>query len=256
MSAASLVLRQVAAENRAFWRNPAAAFFTFAFPLLFMVVFNVLFGGSAPAGAQFTAADFFTPAIIAFSVITACYTNIAMTITAARDEGILKRVRGTPLPAWGYIGGRIGQSILVTMLLVVIVSAFGSIAYGVEFPVSRLPFLLAALVLGAATFCALGIAISGFIPNADAAPAVVNLSILPLLFVSNVFIQVGPSFPTWIDTLSKLFPVRHFADLMHQAWDPRITEVTFDPVPWAVLGIWFLIGVLVSVRFFSWEPRT
>ena len=77
-----------------------------------------------------------------------------------------------------------------------IVSAFGFFAYSVQFPVGRLPFLLAALVLGAATFCALGIAISGFIPNADAAPAVVNLTILPLLFVSNVFIQVGPSFPT------------------------------------------------------------
>ena len=256
MSAASLVLRQVAAENRAFWRTPAAAFFTFAFPLIFMVVFNVLFGGSPPPGSDLTAADFFTPAIIAFSVITACYTNIAMTITAARDEGILKRVRGTPLPAWGYIGGRIGQSILITILLVVIVSAFGYFAYGVDFPVDRLPFMLAALVLGAATFCALGLAISGFIPNADAAPAVVNLSILPLLFVSNVFIQVGPSFPAWIDTLSKIFPVRHFADLMHEAWDPRVTQITFDPVPWAVLTVWFVIGIVVSVRFFTWEPRT
>jgi ABC-2 type transport system permease protein len=256
VSTAALTLRQVAAENRAFWRNPAAAFFTFAFPLLFMVVFNVLFGGAAPPGAQFSAANFFTPAIIVFSVITACYTNIAMTITAARDEGILKRVRGTPLPEGAYIGGRIGQSILITILLVAIVSAFGFFAYGVQFPVGRLPFLLAALVLGAATFCALGIAISGFIPNADAAPAVVNLSILPLLFVSNVFIQVGPSFPTWIDTLSKLFPVRHFADLMQAAWDPRVADPGFDPVPWAVLGVWFLIGVAVSVRFFTWEPRT
>jgi ABC-2 type transport system permease protein len=256
MSAATLTLRQVAAENRAFWRNPAAAFFTFAFPLLFMVVFNVLFGGSAPAGARFTAANFFTPGIVVFSVITACYTNIAMTITSARDEGVLKRVRGTPLPEWAYIGGRIGQSILITILLVAIVSAFGFFAYNVQFPVGRLPFLLAALVLGAATFCALGIAISGFIPNADAAPAVVNLTILPLLFVSNVFIQVGPSFPTWLDTLSKIFPVRHFADLMQAAWDPRTVEISFDPVPWAVLAIWFVIGVVVSIRFFSWEPRT
>ena len=71
-----------------------------------------------------------------------------------------------------------------------------------------------------------------------------------------MFIQVGPAFPSWIDTLSKLFPVRHFADLIHMSWDPRITSVTFDPVPWVVIGIWFVIGVVVSIRYFSWEPRT
>jgi ABC-2 type transport system permease protein len=252
----SLAIRQVRAENRAFWRNPAAAFFTFAFPLIFMVVFNVLFAGNAEPGAVYTASDFFTPAIVALSVITACYTNIAMTITSARDEGILKRVRGTPLPDWAYMAGRIGQSVLVSVLLVVIVSAFGSLAYGVEFPIGRLPFLLAALVLGAATFCALGIAVSGFIPNADAAPAIVNVSILPLLFISNVFAQVGEGFPAWIDTVSKIFPIRHFADLLHRAWDPRITDPGFDPVPWTVLGVWLVVGVVVARRFFTWEPRT
>jgi ABC-2 type transport system permease protein len=252
MSAASLTLRQVAAENRAFWRNPAAAFFTFAFPLIFMVVFNVLFGGSVPAGAEFTAADFFTPGIIAFSVITACYTNIAMTITASREEGILKRVRGTPLPAWAYIGGRIGQSILVTILLVVIVSAFGFFAYGVKLPIDRLPFMLAALVLGAATFCALGIAISGFIPNADAAPAVVNLSILPLLFVSNVFIYIEDGI---LQTISELFPVRHFADALQSIYHPEWAG-PLDPLDLVWVAGWGIAGLVVASRTFTWEPRT
>jgi len=256
MSDAALVLRQIRAENRSFWRNPAAAFFTFAFPLIFMVIFNVLFGGTAPPGAVYTAADFFTPAIVALSVITACYTNIAMTVTGAREEGILKRVRGTPLPEWIYLGGRIGQSVLIALLLVVIVSAFGYIAYGVDFPFGRLPWLIAALVLGAATFCALGLAISGFIPNADAAPAIVNATVLPLMFISNIFAQVGEGFPAWVDTISKIFPVRHFADLLHRAWDPRVTDLGFDPLPWAVLAIWFVGSVLVATRYFTWEPRT
>ena len=256
MTGLRLALRQVRAENRAFWRNPAAAFFTFAFPLIFMVVFNVLFGGSSPPGAVYTASHFFTPAIVALSIITACYTNIAMTITSARDEGVLKRVRGTPLPEWAYLAGRIGQAVLVSILLVAIVSAFGRIAYGVDFPLDRLPFLVAALVLGAATFCALGVAISGFIPNADASPAIVNASILPLLFISNVFAQVGDNFPAWLDTLSRVFPIRHFADLLHAAWDPRVTDPGLDPVPWAVLGLWLVVGVVVASRFFTWEPRT
>ena len=256
MSDIALALRQVRFENRSFWRNPAAAFFTFAFPLIFMVIFNVLFGGNAEPGAIYTAADFFTPAIVALSVITACYTNIAMTVTSARDEGILKRVRGTPLPEWAYLAGRIGQSVFVTILLVVIVSAFGLIAYGVDFPFGRLPWLLAALVLGAATFSALGLAITGFIPNADAAPAIVNATVLPLLFISNIFAQVGDGFPVWVDTISKVFPFRHFADLLHRAWDPRVTELGFDPLPWAVLAIWLVGGILIAKRFFTWEPRT
>lgn len=251
----SLAVRQVRAENRAFWRNPAAAFFTFAFPLIFMVVFNVLFGGNSPPGASYTAAHFFTPAIVALSIVTACYTNIAMTVTAARDEGILKRVRGTPLPEWAYIAGRIGQAIAVAILLVAIVSAFGAFAYGVRFPIERLPFLLAALALGAATFCALGIALSGFIPNADAAPAIVNATVLPLLFISNVFAQVGEGFPAWLDMLSRIFPIRHFADLLHRAWDPRIADPGVDPVPWLVLAGWLGVGVVVATRSFSWEPR-
>ena len=254
MSDVALALRQVAAENRSFWRNPAAAFFTFAFPLIFMVIFNVLFGESEP-GSVYTAAYFFTPAIIALSVVTACYTNMAMTITSAREEGILKRVRGTPLPEWAYMAGQIGQSVLVTILLVVIVSAFGALAYGVQFPIERLPWLFAALVLGSATFCALGLAISGFIPNADAAPAIVNATALPLMFISNVFAQ-AENLPGWVDTISKIFPIRHFADLLHRAWDPRITDLGFDPLPWAVLGAWLIGGVLVAVRSFSWEPRT
>ena len=97
----TLALRQVRFENKAFWRNPAAAFFTFAFPLLFLVIFTTIFGddsGTLPTGQEVNGATYFTATILAFSVITACYTNIAMTVTIARDEGVLKRVHGTPLP--------------------------------------------------------------------------------------------------------------------------------------------------------------
>ena len=103
MTVGRLIARQVRYENTAFWRNPAAAFFTFAFPLIFMVLFNLILQGNF--GSQ-NAAEFFTPAIITFSIVNACYTNIAMTVSLARDEGILKRVRGTPLPGWSYLVAR------------------------------------------------------------------------------------------------------------------------------------------------------
>jgi ABC-2 type transport system permease protein len=245
MSDLALAVRQIGYENRAFWRNPPAAFFTFVFPLLFMVIFNVLFGADA--------AGFFTPAIIVFGVVTATYTNLAMTVTIARDAGILKRIRGTPLPPWAYLAGRIGHAVLVALLLVVIVAAFGALVYGVAVPWDALPAILLVLAVSAAAFSALGLAVSGLIPNADAAPAVVNATILPVLFISNVFIQMENA-PDWLDAISHLLPVRHFADAMMELY----ARGADAGVPWTEVGVialWGVIGVVAAVRFFSWEPR-
>jgi ABC-2 type transport system permease protein len=245
MSGAKLALRQIGYENRAFWRNPPSAFFTFVFPLLFMVIFNVLFGANAAA--------FFTPAIIVFGVVTATYTNLAMTVTIARDEGILKRLRGTPLPPWAYLAGRVGHAVIIAGILVVIVAGFGAIAHGVEVPWDAVPAMLVVLVVSAATFSAIGLAVSGLIPNADAAPAVVNATILPVLFISNVFIQMNNA-PDWLDAVSHVLPVRHFADAMMELY----ARGAAAGVPWtdvAVIAAWGAAGLLAALRFFRWEPR-
>ena len=245
MNGLALAARQIGYENRAFWRNPPAAFFTFAFPLLFMVIFNVLFGAGA--------AGFFTPAIIVFGVVAATYTNLAMMVTIARDEGILKRIRGTPLPPWAYLAGRIGHSVAIAFLLVVIVAAFGSLAYGVDVPWEALPAILLVLVVAAATFSALGLFVSGLIPNADASPAVVNATILPVLFISNVFVPMENA-PDWLDAVSHLLPVRHFADAMMELYASGAAA----GIPWlevGVISLWGVIGVVGALRFFSWEPR-
>jgi len=210
-----------------------------------MVIFNVLFGEGA--------AGFFTPAIIVFSVVTATYTNLAMMVTIARDEGILKRIRGTPLPAWAYLAGRIGHSVAIAFLLVVIVAAFGALVYRVEVPWTAMPAVLLVLVVSAATFSALGLALSGLIPNADASPAVVNATILPVLFISNVFVPME-SAPEWLDTASHLLPVHHFADAMMDLY-ARGADAGLPLMELGVITLWGVIGVLGALRFFSWEPR-
>ncbi len=254
MSDIGLALRQVRYENRAFWRNPAAAFFTFVFPLLFMVIFNTLFGaGAAPPGQR--PADFFTPAIIVFSVVNATYTMLVMIVTAEREQGILKRIRGTPLPSWAYLAGRIGQSIGVALVLVVIVAAFGTLVYGVEVPWARLPALVLTLALGAAAFCVLGLAVTAFVPNEDAAPAVANATILPLLFISNVFVHLPADAPAWIEALSNVFPVRHFADAMLAIYAPGTGGSGLAADHLAVIAAWGVAGLLVALRRFRWEPR-
>jgi ABC-2 type transport system permease protein len=240
-----LALRQVGYENRSFWRNPPAAFFTFAFPLLFMAIFSIIFGAGAAA--------FYTPGIIVFGVVTATFTNLAMRVTFARDEGILKRIRGTPLPLWAYLAGRIGHAMMLAVLLVVVVAAFGALAYGIEVPWDALPMMILVLVVAAVAFSALGLALTGVIPNADAAPAIVNAAILPLLFISNVFINMDGA-PEWLNTVSRLLPVRHTADGVMALY----ADGAAAGLPAAELGVialWGVIGVVAALRFFSWEPR-
>ena len=133
MSALALSLRQVRYTNKAFWRNPASAFFTFVFPLMFLVIFTALLGSGEVDfghGIVLDQATYFVAAMAAFGVITATYTNIAISVTFQRDQGILKRLRGTPLPSWAYLTARVLHSMLVALVLVVITLVFGKVAYG------------------------------------------------------------------------------------------------------------------------------
>ena len=256
MNDLALALRQVKYENRSFWRNPPAAFFTFALPLMFLVIFNLLFGDDEIErfGQTVSGSTFYVPGIAALSVISAAYTNIAMMVAIARDQGLLKRVRGTPLPAWAFLFGKIVHATLVAMLLVVIVTGAGALFYDVEVPAETMPAFLVTLAVGAATFCSLGLAMTALIRNADAAPAVVNGSILPLLFISDIFIPLGDA-PEWLRTIGDIFPVKHFSEALGTAFNPFETGAGFE---WGALGVmaaWGVAGLLLAVRFFSWEPR-
>jgi ABC-2 type transport system permease protein len=256
VSTIGLALRQARYENRAFWRNPAAAFFTFVFPLMFLVIFNVVFGDQEieVEGGTIDTSTFYVPAILAMSIINACFTAIAQIIAFQRDRGVLKRLRGTPMPAVVYFSGRIIQTMAVTLALVVIVVAAGVLLYGVDLQSEKMPAMVVAILVGAGSFCALGMAMTCVIPNADAAPAVVNAVILPLLFISDVFIPMENS-PEWLTTLASIFPVAHLADAMHEAFNPLTGGSGFDAKSLLVMAAWGVVGLVVSVRYFSWEPR-
>ena len=256
MNGLRLAIRQVFFENRAFWRNPAAAFFTFIMPLFFLVLFNALFGGNeyAVPGGTVDESVFYVPGIAAMGVISACYTNIAMMVSVSRDLGVLKRVRGTPLPAWAYLFGRIGQATLVAVLLVVIITGAGALFYNVDMPTNTMPAFILTVAVAAAAFCALGLALTAVIPNSDASPAITNASILPLFFISNVFIQMDDP-PAWLDTAGDIFPVKHFADALGTVFNPYTSGAGFEWGHLAVIAAWGVFGAIVALRFFTWEPR-
>ena len=256
MRGLALALRQVRYENAAFWRNPVSAFFTMAFPLMFLVIFNLLFGSSEldVEGGTVSVSTFYVPSITVLGVIGACYTNIAIGVCFSRDGGLLKRVRGTPLPGWALLFGKVGHAVLLALLLVAIILAAGVLFYGVDIPSNTLLAFLVTLAVGAAAFCALGLAITAVIPNADASPAVVNASILPLLFISDVFIPLRDA-PAWLTTFADVFPVSHFAGAMHSAFNPFETGSGFELFDLAALAAWGVAGLLLAARFFRWEPR-
>jgi ABC-2 type transport system permease protein len=255
MNPVELTLAQMRYINKAFWRNPASAFFTFAFPLMFLVIFTALLGGGELrlGGHLVHQSTYYVAAMGAFAVITACYNNTAMGLCFQRDAGVLKRTHGTPLPSAVFFTAKVLHAMLVSLLLVAITVTFGKVLYQAEVPTGApLVRFLAILMVGAASFCAMGFAITSVIPNADAAAPIVNASILPLLFLSGVFIPIGDDAPSWVTWVARIFPVKHFADGIQAGF----LGTAFHWSDVLVVGLWGIAALLISMRYFSWEPRT
>jgi ABC-2 type transport system permease protein len=253
MTDLAIAARQLRFEQKAFWRNPTGAVFTFAFPLLFLVIFSTLNSGATIAErGNISFVTFFVPGILAFGLISACYTNLAIRMTISRDFGILKRVRGTPVPTWAYLAGQVASSVVITFILFFLTVGLGVVAFGVDFRTSTAAGLFVTLALGAACFCALGLAVSGLCPNADAAPAIVNFSIFPLIFVSGIFFPIDNA-PKWLTSVAKLFPMERLADGLQYAFDPRTGGLGFKGSDLWSLVAWTVAGSLLAVRLFRWD---
>jgi len=250
----ALVARQVKWEQKSYWRNPAAAAFTFAFPLMFLVVFVAINGNDriSQSGGTVKFAQYYVPAILAFGLISACYTNLAFTVSNRRENGMLKRTRGTPLSPVTYLTGMIGNVIVVAIILSALVIALGLTVYGVTFP-GRYLGLAVTVIVGAFCFSALGIAVSTFVPNEDAAPAIINFVLFPLLFISGTFGDVKDT--STIGRIASVFPVRALNRSMVAVFDPLASGPGIHLQYMAIMIGWGLLGVVVSLRRFRWEPR-
>jgi ABC-2 type transport system permease protein len=252
------VLRQVRWEQKQFWRNPPAAVFTFVFPLMFLFIFSVLFGDEhdnyLPGNPKFV--QVFVPAIVAFGLISACYTNLAFTLCLRREQGILKRKRGTPLSATEYITGMIGNVLIIGIILTIITIVVGVTIFGITFPhaAERIPTLAVIILVGAFCFSAWGIAISTLIPNEEAAPAIINIVLFPILFISGTFARVKPN--TAVDHVAQVFPVRHINKALEALFREDTVGAGWRPRYLLALVAWGAAGVVVSLARFRWEPYT
>ena len=254
--ALALVLHQFRFDQKTFWRNPASVFFTVLLPVIFLLIFATIFGNETIeelGGVKTT--TYYVPAIITLAIVSATMVSLAINLTVARENGVLKRGLGTPLPAWVFIAGRIGNSIVVSVLMLALLTVIGRLLYGVEIPWERLPAVLVTLAIGAASFCCLGIALTAVIPSEDAAPAITNVTVLPLYFLSGVFIPES-EIPDGVLHFSAAFPIRHFFEAFFTAFDPATSGSGFEWGHLTVVAAWGLAGLLLALRFFSWVPRT
>ena len=245
----ALLAHQVRYEQLSFWRNPQSAIFTFVFPVVFITIIGALFGGVSRSSyfGGLSALQYYVPTIAALSVLGSCYGQLAVALAARRQNGMLKRARATPLPAWGYFTGLLVHCVLVSVIDVALIVTVGRL-YGVPFPADWAAIVLT-LVLAAASFCALGVAVASVIANAEAAPAVAQLVLFPLLFISGTYLPIHSEM---LNRIAGWLPVRPFNEALT---GPLSGHGGVDWRHLAVLAAWGAVGTFIAVRRFRWNPR-
>ena len=242
MNAMALAWQQFRFERKIFWRNPSAAFFNFLLPILLLVLIATAFSSDADE------LEVLIPGVAGMGVLATTFTALAYNLTMLRDEGVLKRIRGTPMPAGAYLAGLIGSATLNAVLQVAIVVAIGNVFYGVEWPQD--PMMLAGFtLLGVVCFASLGVAFSHAIPNEEAAPAYTNAIFLPLIFISGVFYSAD-DLPPALNAIAEALPLKHLIDGLSEAIVGGGGDVGAAA---AVVAVWAAAGLFLAVRFFRWE---
>ncbi len=255
MNSLRLILHEFRFDQKVFWRNPSSVFFTALLPVIFLVIFATIFGGSEiETLGNLDTTTYYIPAIITLAVVSATFVSLAMNVTIAREAGLLKRVRGTPLPAWVFIAGLVGNAFVISLIMLAAITVIGAVIYGVAVPWSHLPAVIVTLLIGAASFCCLGLALCAAIPTREAASAITNLISLPLYFLSGVFIPES-EIPDGVLTVAGVLPVRPFFQSFLSSWDPATTGPGIEWGHLAVVAAWGLFGLLAAIRWFRWTPR-
>ena len=245
MSAAVLAWRQLRFERRLFWRNPSAAFFNFMLPLLFLLLVATVF-----ARGDAEALNVLVPGIAGMAVMSTTFTALAFNLTFLREQGILKRMRGTPVPPAAYLAGLLGSAVLNAVVQIALVVAIGHWLYGVEWPRSALGVVVFS-ALGVIAFGALGVAFSHAIPNFDSAPAYVNAVFLPAIFISGVFSSTD-ALPQPLVAIAHVLPLKHVIDGLAGAIVMGEGPLEL-PVATLMLVAWAAAGLVAAVRLFRWE---
>jgi ABC-2 type transport system permease protein len=249
-----LLVRWIRARLLVIRRTPRAAFFTIVFPLVLLALLNATSGSSKVSvpGGKVAYAQYFAPSIGIYALAVSCYTVPIFGLASARELGILKRVRGTPLSPWIYLAAWLLSVVVMGVAGAALMVVVSVPAFGVHIYPSLLPAAVVTAFLGAACLAAIGLAVSTVVRRADTAPAISNLTLFPLLFLSGVFFPLEGA-PGWLVTLAHVFPLSHIVEAFTACFSPYTSGSGFAPRDLAEIALWGAGGLFVAVRRFRWE---
>lgn len=253
-----LLRHQFVYEEKRFWRDPAGVFFAAAFPLIFLFVFIAIIGRHNEAGTVdghvLSSPVYYLASCLTLAITSANFVNLPIALTASRERGVLKRMRGTPLPPWVFLAARTLVSLVMSLLLVVLTLLAVFAFYGVAVPARSLAAVLLTLVLGTCSFCALGFALTTLTRSEGTAAAFANCIAFPLYFVSGLFARLDV-IPETMRDVAGFFPVNRVFTSLAVAFDPNETGLVLRGWDLLVICLWGVAGFLVALRFFRWNPR-
>lgn len=253
-STAALIARQTRYQILYFLRVPVALFFTVILPIVMLVLFNALFGDQTVSAddGEWPIRQFYTGGLAAYTAVSATYSNLGNMVPIRRDEGILKRWRSTPLPTWAYLAGLILSSIVIAVVSVVLMLAMGVVFYDLAIDWVKMPAAAVTLLVGVASFAALGMALVSVIRTASSSAAMVNATILPLAFISDVFIATDDE--GFLHSVASVFPLKPFVNAFQDCFNPFVDGFGFSPGRLAFVAAWGAVGLVIAIKRFSWEP--
>ena len=251
-----LVGHEFHADLRCYWRNTQSVFFTLLMPVLFLVILASIFRNATVKvpGGSIKESVYYVPGIIAYGLIVAAFSNLAVTVVRNRESGIYKRRRATPLPVSAVIAARAAITVLTALAITVVMLVIGWAAYGASIPGRTAPAFVLDIIVGAAAFCCLGFAAATLIGTVDAVQPVIWATVLPLCFISGIFIPIS-ELPAWLARIGYVFPVHPLAAALLEAYNPHTTGSGLNWGYLAILAAWGAAGLIIAIRRFSWLPR-
>ena len=247
-----LFVHELRTEQRLFWRNREAAFFTFFLPIIFFLIFGSIYGDDVIAAENVRGAEYLEAGMIGYGVASTAFAGLGISLVIRRESGVLKRLRGTPLPPRTYLVALLASTLVVFALQTVAIVLLGRFLYDVRLPDRPLSVVLT-MLLGAAAFAALGLAVTGFVRSAEGSSAVINAIYLPMALISGTFFSPH-SYPRFLQVIADVLPLTYFTRL---ARDVMLhgEHVWSQPGPVAWVAAWGAVGFVVATRTFRWEPR-
>ena len=250
MKAFRTTARQALMEQRSFWRSPEYALFTFALPLFLLLLLGAANGGSYLPG-HIRQIKVLVPSILAFGVIAAAYVNLGARMAVLRHDGVLKRIRTTPLPAGTYVTGHIISTVGTTLAIAACMGAAGWLAFGTVPRLNGLFLLAVGLALGIVCFAALGLAVSSLIKNAESATPITNASYLPIAMISGIF-DPTIGLPHWLSSAAGVLPIKALAQVLEDAYTPG--RYAFPGPALGILLAWAVAGAALAIWRFRRQP--